>query len=56
MKVCYAYNTSSHPGLKHAPFYLIFGWKARLPVDIAFELPGDQPFSTNNSLHQKEKP
>lgn len=55
-KVCYAYNTSAHPGLRHSPFYLMFGRKARLPVDIAFGLPGDQPVSTDQhakTLHQQ---
>jgi len=55
-KVCYAYNTSAHSGLRHSPFYLMFGCKARLPIDVAFELPYDQPVSTNqyaNTLHQR---
>ena len=56
-KVCYAYNTSTRLGLNLSPFYLMFGGKARLPVDVAFGLPGDQPVSTtsqlDNRLHQQ---
>ena len=49
-KACHAYNTSTHPGLKQSPFNLILGHKARLPVDVAFGLPGDQPVSTVRML------
>ena len=54
-KVCYAYNTSAHPGLGHSPFYLMFGCKARLPIDVAYGLPCNQPVSTSQHaqlLHQ----
>ena len=38
-QLCYAYNTSTHPGTGYSPFFLMFGRHPWLPVDLAFGLP-----------------
>ena len=34
-----AYNTSVHPTTGFTPFYLMFGWQAKLPVELMYGAP-----------------
>ncbi len=40
-KVCMAYNSSTHPATGYRPFFLMFGYQAKLPVDIVYGAPQD---------------
>ena len=51
-QLCYAYNTSVHSTTGHTPFFLMFGRQARLPIDLAFQLPSDQPVYHSHYVNQ----
>ena len=40
-KVSMAYNTSIQATTGYSPFFLMFGWKAQLPVDVMYNMPSD---------------
>ena len=40
-----AYNTSVHPTTGFTPFYLMFGWQAKLPVELMYGAPETEAMS-----------
>ena len=44
--ITFAYNTSIHSTTKYSPFYLLFGYEAKLPIDRVLGLP-DYPVNVN---------
>jgi hypothetical protein len=50
--VLFAYRTSEYASTKYTPFYLMFGRKARIPVEL--DLPSDLPISVASTDFDSE--
>ena len=51
-QLCYAYNITVLSSTGYTPLFSMFGHQARLPVDLAFQLPQKQPlYHTQLAIH-----
>ncbi len=51
-KLCMAYNTSEQPTTGYAPFSLMFGQKARIPLDVAYTTTAPESTSPSQFAQQ----
>ena len=47
-KVIYAYNCTRHSGTGYSPYYVMFGRKPRLPIDLILRSEKDSPPRCNH--------
>ena len=52
-KVVHAYNCTRNDVTGFSPFYLLFGWSPRLPVDLMFGLSWDEACVTHRGYAEK---
>ena len=46
-KVIHGFNCIKHDSAGFSPYYLMFGWKLRLPIDIILQTKVDPPHRTH---------
>lgn len=46
-RLCLAYNTSINPTTGYSPFFLMFGWRVRMPIDIMYGTPDSDSAISN---------
>ena len=53
--VIHAYNCTKHSNTRFSPYYLMFGRKPRLPIDIILQTEKDLPHSTHRQYLENWK-
>ena len=54
-KLCVVYNISVHSSTGFTPFYMMFGWQAKLPIDVIYGIPSPASDSVGQYTADLEK-